>query len=917
MVMSRSYQIDLDALPDNGSAELLTPPGSVYYAERSLVSASTFGQENTNQVVLPTLRSQSAVYVISAEASNKYSIATGSGPVCSIPPTLMSLPPNGGKLTLAYPYPELTPSNGSFVPEHSVTTQLTHHSSASAYPKQNNGSSTISYVVRPAQSDTVDENKMNCGEANVDNWVISDETGKNQQIGKRRRGRPRLESRGLRHIYNPADDFSFSNSHRTYHVGQFWCPLCQWCYPHPSLCPDHPVIAQPDHEVISYARQTLPKCFKLSEEHGVTRVRIIKRQPSMTQFGPLVAPALTEEELLAHPEWLPDCPFRIDVLDSDGQSVGIRYLKLGDEAVCNWMMFVRLVCTTMDQSDVNDLIPNAVAYQLGADGIFLLLTRPVISGEELIATYSPTYAIRFGLPISVVGLESFDPSMNRPVHRRQFPDEIHCFHCSLTFASEDAFRVHCLGHQGELSLRGIPTRSVSTDGTDISAGEVNPTNPKAPSIDGEPEKSCITHTDSGKTETRSARPQSTLRCSLCAVEVGDVIDLIQHTDSYHSLSRPRVFATRNKLPKSSNIQSPSITPRVLAAEDDKLYKLETSLTKNLVVVDLGQLDSFVCDDLPVAYGCGQCGQRVPTMQALQNHKELVHEIRSQAEQFTQPSASSFRPPCEETNANVNLSFSNAVEQPECPLSPLRIAFTSEDWNDNGTDALDMITSVDLLLSNLEKNVVEESKKRVVGTSFDCCICGEELRSRSALSVHMRTHCSSMHVDETSGGRSAQLAQTATTTMSSVDGPSIQLRRRPPRVPVVKRLFFCCSVCGKGQTSQKALRQHSAVHQRSSDGRYPCPLCAAHLGRSYETFQQLQRHIGFVHHPRELFPCPYCERTFGRRKNLDNHLVRHTGRREFVCPYENCKKGFGRKDKLKLHLKTHEQAADFGTTSCSQ
>ncbi|CAL8082035.1 unnamed protein product [Calicophoron daubneyi] len=707
------------------------------------------------------------------------------------------------------------------------------------------------------------------------------------------------------------------SSYHPYHPNHFWCPLCRISYAS-SSCPTHPFTEEKDSPVTTFARQSLPQCMQLSETDGSYHVVLNKRQAALTRFGPVIAPTLGESELRAHPEWQPDCPFRLDDLGPDGVSHRIRYLKFGDEDLCNWMMFVRRVDISFSElHSSSELSPNTIAYQQGAEGIFFLTTRLIRCGEELIVAFAPPYAIHCGIyqrsgdEINSSNEQSAEKAGHGPTNLFLpiRPDEIHCFRCSITFHSEDAFRIHCLGHPDELIQRGfVSSYSEAESGANTidrlreSFIEVCKPNVRE---DCHPCENPI----------RRTYFQSTLHCSLCAAEVIGLSQLVHHTNLEHSVARPRIFGP-SASPNVSNNESEATTGEVLNSDGvlfaaNQVYdaSIETgnpplSTGEEVFVVDLSHVSQNLLDVSLWAYGCGQCGQRFPNILALEQHKESDHVNDNVKRSIQLRSGSSFSSTTElattEDSGDNGRSF-----LPEHKLADKcvqgKIVEDSLRYESDASAAQPTSLGEDRLRQKQSRSQTHSVLNRA---QFQCPTCRMEVKTRSALAVHMRGHNyeSTQRIPSVVVCTSSQLSSSSGT---MVEGPKTLSRMRPRLRLASNTGFFTCCVCGESQKNQLTWRMHSLKHRRSSDRRFPCPVCSASSDRAYVTFDQLQRHMRHVH-ANQIFPCPYCPSTFGRRKNLNNHLTRHTGRRDFVCPYENCQKSYSRKDKLHTHLRTHSE-----------
>ncbi|KAF7257584.1 hypothetical protein EG68_05085 [Paragonimus skrjabini miyazakii] len=945
------YLIDLGDITDANTNELFTPPGdklfepdfksdSVYFTGPSFGTPTSFRLLQTDQMLVP---------LTSSQGDNAFALSTSNAfdqttflphlPVSSL--VLSNLPCECGEVSVFQSIEQSSQSTNQLNRDNldtgvlSTPTNYQPPFTVAFQPvMQSIKSGDVAYTSNTTPELTAhvaDVRKTNNAVSSTTTaatishpWFVPHEVTPEQlesdvAFSRKPPNRTKKNADTVRIVYSADCDPLFSDSKsKSVHLDNFWCPMCRTMCGS-SGCPNHAIVEQPDTPVTSYARLSKPNCMRLVDESGSTRIRVLKRQRALTRYGPLVAPTISEDELGAHPEWLPDCPFRMEVLDSDGQPSSTRYLKLGDEAVCNWMMFVRLICQPLHQLTSEYPLPNAVAFQHGSKGIFFMTTRRIFAGEELVVTYAPQYAARFELPQSVVEVDQNDqlPNIISAIKTRSVPDEIHCFRCSITFNSEDAFHIHRLGHPGELDQRGIcpelKTVVSAVDQPDTTCS--NPVTPSTTLIElRKPDNR--TRSRLGKTRFKTAYFQSTLLCSLCATEVTGLPGLIEHTNKQHAVLKPQIFKPRaNRCAVIDEGQFSMTdfirTVPVDASTSEEVCECDAQSSVNgLVVVDLSRLNHSRFNDASLAYGCGHCGQRFRDMHVLEGHKHAVHGVQTSVKSTVNLDRHSFMQPlyCSDPPAtSLSLSFLRGQEPlNEYTDSPIQMVL-SDDWIPaTTTGAYDDILGMDPPSpSNLASCTNEPTVADPVNqnhpcstnqTTFECCVCGLLVRTRCALSVHMRSHnCTDL---VPIGDR---------THCADVDFPSqICSEKRSRRVAVFqRRSFFCCNVCGEGQKSQQTLRAHGKKHRRASDGLFPCPVCPAESNRVYKKFEQLQRHTRFVH-SKQIFPCPYCSWTFGRRKNLTNHLVRHTGRRDFLCPFENCKKSFARKDKLNTHLKMHER-----------
>ncbi|THD28292.1 hypothetical protein D915_000838 [Fasciola hepatica] len=432
-----------------------------------------------------------------------------------------------------------------------------------------------------------------------------------------------------------------------YDPSHFWCPLCGMAYT-VSVCPIHPIAVELDRVVPTYARLTLPAGLELDDKPEAVRVLCTRRWPPCTRFGPVVAPLVTEAQLQLCPDWWPSCSFRLDPPTNSSEPV--RYLKLSDESVCNWMMFVRRE-ETLSVTSKRQRRPNCVAYQSGSEGIFFLTTKAIRPGEELLVTLAPPYANRSH---SIAHSQSESDAAiklptGQPRPKRSIPsDEIHCFRCSITFDSEEAFRVHCLGHPDESAVRGF----VDVDETTTASSETTFGRDRPPS---RPDTGYIRLRKPVSKDGQNASVsigkhivyfRSTLQCSICFTSFQGLPKLVEHTNTAHSISHPRIFKrVPNSLPALTPSYFGDVADEFVTAGDldseqliDKsgssnmppLYDFHGSnplsvlSAENFIVVDLTNASQNLLEQTFWAYGCGQCKQRFPSMLALEQHKDALH-----------------------------------------------------------------------------------------------------------------------------------------------------------------------------------------------------------------------------------------------------------------------------------------------------
>ncbi|XP_050403539.1 PR domain zinc finger protein 10 isoform X1 [Patella vulgata] len=158
-----------------------------------------------------------------------------------------------------------------------------------------------------------------------------------------------------------------------------WCSECESGFP--DHCPAHGVFnvirdnkppnkayyTLPDELTIKPADKTsIGKCI-----NGVFSKMAIKPR---TQFGPVEAPRYPESKRKDKAD-----KFQLKVVDKNK----VFNLRLKDERVCNWMMFIRPACSLEQQNMVAILHNNNIYY---------ITIKPITSNSELRVWYSRSYS---------------------------------------------------------------------------------------------------------------------------------------------------------------------------------------------------------------------------------------------------------------------------------------------------------------------------------------------------------------------------------------------------------------------------------------------------------------------------------------------------------------------------------------------
>jgi len=171
----------------------------------------------------------------------------------------------------------------------------------------------------------------------------------------------------------------------------------------------------------------------------------------------------------------------------------------------------------------------------------------------------------------------------------------------------------------------------------------------------------------------------------------------------------------------------------------------------------------------------------------------------------------------------------------------------------------------------------------------CVECEYTSPTKSALTLHMRTHTREKHVCEE--------CESAFTTKAHLTAHMRTHNRVKP---------YACAEC----EYTCATKAYLTIHMRTHTGEKPyvCGECEYTSAIKGNLTVHMRIHTGV-----KPYACAECEYTCSQKVSLTVHMRSHTGEKPYVC--DQCEYTSARNDHLTKHMRTHTGVKPYACTEC--